>query len=284
MTRSVMTIWKCMLLAAVVAALAGALPVRAADTFILSTDSAATLGSLSFQDEDLVEYDAATDTATVLFDGTTLFTNGATEDVNAVCVLPNGNIVLSNDYNATELGGLTFDRCDLVEYNPATDTATLFFDGYPKFGTWSDIDAVHVLANGHIILSTDVNATLGGLGFQDEDLVEYDPVAQTATLFFDGTTLFTDGGAEDVDAVCVLPNGHIILSTETDATLNGFAFEDEDLVEYDPVAGTATLFFDGSASLSPAGDVNAVHVPEPASLAVLGIGALGVLLRRRPRA
>ena len=89
MTRSVMTTWKCMILAAVVAALAGALPARAG-TFVLSTYDEAGLGGLTFQDEDLVDYDPVTDTATMVFDGSALFTDGGAEDIDAVHVLPNG--------------------------------------------------------------------------------------------------------------------------------------------------------------------------------------------------
>jgi hypothetical protein len=51
-----------------------------------------------------------------------------------------------------------------------------------------------------IFLSTIENATLGGLGFGNDDLVEYNSLTDMATLFFDGGTFFT-GSAEDIDAV-----------------------------------------------------------------------------------
>jgi len=101
-------------------------------------------------------------------------------------------ITLSTD-SAAILGGLSFTDKDLVEYDPATDTASLFFDG--SLTTLNvDITALHVLANGHLILAGKGNpdVTLGGLIFQAGDLVDYDPVADTATLIFDGDALFTD--------------------------------------------------------------------------------------------
>ena len=148
-------------------------------------------------------------------------------------------IILATDTEAT-LGGLTFGDDDLVDYDPVADTATLYFEGDPLFGTmWEDIDAVHVLSNGHIILSTDADATLGGLSFGDDDLVDYDPVADTATLYFDGGALFSNLD-EDIDAVHVLSNGHIILSTKGSATLGGLSVGDDDLVDYDPVSDTWT--------------------------------------------
>ncbi|MEE8271859.1 MAG: Ig-like domain-containing protein, partial [Alphaproteobacteria bacterium] len=231
----------------------------------LSTLGDATLGGLTFGDDDLAEYVPATDTAALSFDGGALFSNGS-EDVDAVHVLANGHIILSTIGDAT-LGGLTFGKDDLVDYDPVADTATLLFDGGALFSNTSeDIDAAHVLANGHIVLSTTDDATLGGLTFGDDDLVEYDPVADTATLIFDGGALFSSG-FEDIDAVHVLDNGHFVLSTIGNATLGGLSFGDDDLVDYDPVADTATLLFDGGASFSNAAeDVDAAFVSGDSTL------------------
>ncbi|HHO59824.1 MAG TPA: LamG domain-containing protein, partial [Thiotrichales bacterium] len=147
-------------------------------------------------------------------------------------------LILSTDRTET-LGGLTFTDGSLAEYDPDADSATLYFDE-SLFSASEDIDAVHVLANGHIILSTTGSATLGGLSFSDGDLVDYDPVNDSATLYFD-ESLFSAN--EDIDAVYIMSNGHILLSTTGSATLGGLSFSDGDLVEYDPVSDTATLYF-----------------------------------------
>jgi hypothetical protein len=110
--------------------------------------------------------------------------------------------------------------------------------------------------NGHILLSTDSDATLGGLNFTDNDLVEYDPDSDTATLYFDGSTTTL---TSDIDAVHVLENGHIVLSTKDDASLGGLSFKDGDLVDYDPVNDTAVLYF-AEALFSAAEDVRSVHI------------------------
>ena len=141
----------------------------------------------------------------------------------------NATIILSTDATET-LGGLTFNNGDLAEYNPTTDTATLFFDG-SLFSGVEEIDAVHVLANGNIILSTENDATLGGLLFEDGDLVEYNPTTDVATLYFDEDLFSQD---ESIDAVYILDNGNIILSTVSNARLGGLNFGYEDLVEYNP--------------------------------------------------
>ncbi len=179
---------------------------------------------------------------------------------NEVLVGDDVSLTLSTTGNAT-LGGLKFGDDDLVDYDSDIDTATRLFDGGTTFSnTNQDIDAVQVLANGHVILSTRGDATLGGLTFGDDDLVDYDPGTDTATLFFDGGALFSNT-FEDVNAVHVLANGHIILSTRSDATLGGLTFGDDDLVDYDPATDTATILLDGGTLFSnTTEDVDAVYV------------------------
>ena len=84
-------------------------------------------------------------------------------------------------------------------YDPVADSATMYLDG-SNFGLTGWINAVHLLENGHLVLSTDANATLGGLNFTPDDFVDYDPVSDTAVLYFDGG-LFS--AAENVRSVHV---------------------------------------------------------------------------------
>jgi hypothetical protein len=221
------------------------------DPIFLSTDSAATLGGLAFDDIDLAEYDPPADSASLFFEGapTTLLI-----DIDALHVLANGHILLSTKDAAT-LGGLSFADGDLVEYDPATDTAVLYFDE-AAFSADEDIISVYIMANGHILLSTDSNATLGGLSFTDKDLVEYNPGSDTATLYFDGSTTTL---SSDIDAVHLLDNGNILLSTTNDDTLGGLSFKDGDLVDYDPVTDTAVRYFD-EARFTSDEDVISAHI------------------------
>jgi hypothetical protein len=238
-------------------------------TIDLSTaGSAPTLGGLTFRNGDVVRYDTLTDTSTLLFDEDA-FTSGP-EDVDAFELLANGHMIISALSTAT-LGGLTFSRGSLAEYDPVSGTATLFFDE-ALFGAPANVDGVAVLPSGNLVLSTDASQTLGGLAFRDGDLVEYDPIAGTATLFF-SEDLF--GGDENVDAVDVLPDGRIVLSTAANATLGGLSFRNGDLALYDPGTGTATLFF-SEDNFSASEDVDAVAVPEPAAATLLALGLVGL--------
>ena len=122
------------------------------------------------------------------------------EDIDAVCVLANGNIVLSTQDQA-KIGGLRFNDGDLIEYNPVTDMSKLLFsEGF--FSEDEDIDAVSILESGNILLSTKGNASLGGLRFRQNDLVEYDPSNQRATIYMSGG-LFSFGD-KSLDAVYVV--------------------------------------------------------------------------------
>ena len=224
---------------------------------IISADSDAILGGLSFENIDLVRYNAEIDTATLFFDGGLV---GLVDEIDAMHLLANGHIVFSLKIDGMTLGGLTFDEEDLVDYDPVLDTATLIFDGSSLFETSDeDVKSVYVMDNGHFVLSTSSSATLGGLSFENIDLVEYDPVADKASLFFDGslTTL-----TEKINAVHVLPNGHIVISiTAASATLGGLSFTEDDLVDYDPVADTATVMFDGGSLFdAPDEDIKSVHI------------------------
>jgi hypothetical protein len=153
-------------------------------------------------------------------------------------------IALSTDTAApgSTLGGVTFSNGTVVRYDTVAGTATTIF-AEANFTGSENIDAFDLLPNGHMILSTISTATLGGITFSDGSLVEWDPVNLTASLFFDETTFDGAGSNKNIDAVSVLPNGHILISTEGSHSLGGLSFLNGDVVEWDPVNLTASIFF-----------------------------------------
>lgn len=222
----------------------------------LSTAAAAQLDGLSFENEDAVLYE---DGAAALFtDGSEIFTGD--EDIDAFHILSGGSILFSTTSDA-EIGGLSFADEDVVAYDADLGTASLYFDGSAVLADDEDIDAICVLDNGNLLLSTMDDASIGGLSFNDEDLVEYNPATGTATLYFDGSAVFTDD--EDLDAVTVLYGGHIVLSTEDAAAIGSLSFGAGDMVDYDPVAGTAALVFSGNARFAdPDENIDAAYIDE----------------------
>lgn len=170
-------------------------------------------------------------------------------------------IYVSTSGGAT-FGGLTVEDEDVAFFDPNTTTATRIFEGDVVYASDEETDAYHLLSSGNLLFSTGDSATIGTLSFNDEDVVEVDPNTGTATLFFDGSAVFS--GDEDLDAFCVLGNGNYVLSTSGGATIGSLSFNDEDLVEYDPNSGTATMFLDGSTVISDDSgnglDINGVHV------------------------
>jgi hypothetical protein len=287
-------------LAAALAAALGPAGTAGAASFYLSTDTGpggSDLGTppLNFSNGTVVRYDDATDTATVFFDET-LFNNGAgNENVDAFELLANGDILLSTT-NPADLGGLdNFDNGDLVQYDLATDIATLFFnDSLLTAPGSTNVDAVAVLPNGHVLLSTTTDQILGGVSFRNGDVIEWAPSSPTTGttigIFFNENLFGADPTSNldqnvNLDAFDVLDDGRIVLSTfENNVTLGGLTFLNGDLVLYDPVAGTATRWFDESL-FGGNEDIDAVAVPEPNALGLLTLGLVGVAIvgRRRRR-
>ena len=103
-------------------------------------------------------------------------------------------------------------------------------DGSSFLSDTSTNELVIQAASDSLLLSTWDNETLGGLSFGDDDIVEYDQVGDTATLFFDGGNLFSNNG-EDIDAIHYRSDGNIlVIFTAGGATLGGLTFEDGDVV------------------------------------------------------
>ncbi len=176
------------------------------------------------------------------------------------CIPTSRNFVFST-LNTATLAGLSFEEDDLIYYDSLAGTAAQIFSGNTSFSNPNEnIDAVHYLDSGQIIISTVGDASIGGINFGDDDLVQYDPLTGTTTLLFNGGNLFLSAN-EDIDAVHILANGHIALSTTGGATLGGLSFGDDDIIEYDPVSDTATVLFDGGTLFSnPNEDVDAVYI------------------------
>ncbi len=165
--------------------------------FFSPEGNAAATDGTAFGPDDILKYDPRTRVLTRFLDGDSHFSNNG-EKIDALFLLDNGNIILSTS-GAARLGGLTFEDEDLVEYNPASRTASLYFDGSLHFTGDEDISGVHVIDSGRMLLSTESDAQLGGLSFKAGDIVLYTTTPHVGSVFFNGINEF--GSVQNIDSI-----------------------------------------------------------------------------------
>ena len=111
----------------------------------------------------------------------------------------------SND--GVTLHGVSYDRGDVIEFDPLNQTSGLFFDGGLIGGDNPDLQGFAVLDDGNYLLAAFNGGadamTLGGLTFSRDDIVRYDPSSGQATLLLEGMEEFSAPG-EIIDAVTVV--------------------------------------------------------------------------------
>lgn len=114
-----------------------------------------------------------------------------------------GDLLLSFDVTVA-LDGITADDEDLVQLaSTVPDDWVLYFDGSAEgVPAGADLDGADLIdSNGHLALSFDISGTVGGVSFDDEDVLEFTPGPDTWTKRYDGSTAHAALAAADVDAV-----------------------------------------------------------------------------------
>ncbi|MGB5324932.1 MAG: DUF6701 domain-containing protein [Pseudomonadales bacterium] len=256
-------------------------PTPSDELLVLATDTDATLGGLAFGDEDFVEYDAATDAATRIFDGSSVLAFDS--DIEAIHILNNGNYLFTTQDDNTA-NGLSYENEDIVEYNPASGTTSLFFNGDAVFAQEEALDAFSVLDDGSYLLSTTGGASIGSLNFNDEDVVRYDPASGIATMYFDGSTV--SSGIADLTGVHAMDSGNLLMTfSNNNVSIGGLPDVDNgDVIEYDLTTGLATIYFDESL-FSGNEDVRGVflsesNTPSPSALQIVVASTASTCVRQ----
>ncbi|MCB9155906.1 MAG: S8 family serine peptidase [Caldilineaceae bacterium] len=188
----------------------------------------------------------------------------ATSDDVVITVNPaasTGNVLyLSSSANGT-VGGVAFRDEDILAYDPNTDRWSLAFDGSDVGLGGVDVDALAVLSDGSLLLSTDNPVTLSGVGsVDDSDIVHFMPsslgdnTAGSYALYFRGADVGLTTSGEDIDAIDFAPDGRLLISTLNSASVPGVSANDEDILAFAPTAlgaptkGSWSLYFDGSTA------------------------------------
>lgn len=217
---------------------------------------------------------------TVFFDGSDVGLAGT--DLNAFAVVDTGTILMSFMQPVTLAGVGKVDDSDIVQFNAVSlgnntaGTFTLYFDGSDVGLTKAseDIDALDLLPDGRLIVSTVGSYAVIGAQGKGDDLLSFTPAGLGATtsgtwsLYFDGSDVGIKP-ATNVDGVDVAANGDIFLTTSENVSLAGLTIGDEDVAHCTPVSlgaatnctFTSTLYFDGSNWGVAADDIDAIQIP-----------------------
>lgn len=234
------------------------------DTITISTTgSGGRLGSpaVTFDDSDLVEYTIPDKAAELVVHVGDLFAKG-TNEVNAAHIDTDGTIYFSVGKSSRTINGLNVKTGDILKYDPVSGIVTIYLDGGSHFSNNGEtVDAIYLLDNGNFILSTAGSASLGGVNFEDEDLVEYNPNDRAANIYFDGSSHFTSD--EDINGIHIIDSSRMLLSTESDAQLGALSFKKGDVILYAPTPRVASVFMNGATEFGSEQNIDTITVAYP---------------------
>lgn len=231
-----------------------------------SSSTSGTAGGVSFADEDILTYNTSTGTWSMYFDGSDVGLGSA--DVNAFDLLTDGTILISLDATFSVTGLGTVDDSDIIRFTPTSlgsttaGTFSWYFDGSDVGLDTNneDIDAIDVLSDGRILISTLGTFSVTGASGDDKDLAVFTPTALGATttgswaFYFDGSDVGLTTTNEDILGAWVASNGDIYLTTLGTFSVTGASGDGADIFRCVPgslgstTTCTFSLYWDGSAN------------------------------------
>lgn len=256
-------------------------PPPADQSLFITLGSGTTVGGLSVANEDVLAFDGAN--FDVSFDGSDV--GLAPLRIDAFSWLDAGSLLLSFDKAGTVPGIVgTVDDSDIVWFEatslgPTTSgTFTPYVDGSDVGLTKDahDVDAIEILSDGRILLSTTGAVVLPGTTALDEDLLAFtatslgETTAGSFSLSFDGSDVGLGETGEDVDALAIDALGRFNLSATDAFAVPDVAGQDEDVFVFTPTlldppltegSFAPSLLFDGSSFGLGGNDVFAVDLP-----------------------
>ena len=128
-----------------------------------------------------------------------------------------------------------------------------------------------------IYMSSTTGGTIDGVKFKDEDILKYDTVSDTWSLYFDGSDV---GLTTDVNAFSIMDDGSILFSINSTTNLSIGTVQDEDIIKFVPTSlgsdtsGSFEWYFDGSdVGLDSSGeDIDAIGFTDDGTLVVSTLG------------
>ncbi len=236
------------------------------DVIYVSSTSGGSAGGVGFRDEDILSHDTVTGAWAMVFDGSDV---GVTNDVNAFFRMADGSYLISFNTGTSVPGVATVDDSDVVRFIPTSlgtttsGTFEWYFDGSDVglSASGEDVDAIHMLADGRILMSTVGSYSVSGASGADEDLIIFTPTALgsatsgTWAPYFDGSDVgLNTSSGEDVTGVWQSDGGHIYLTTLTTVGVTGVTGDGADIFICAPsslgstTSCTFSMYWDGSAN------------------------------------
>ena len=178
--------------------------------------------------------------------------DGAATSTDEVTVTVNTATLYFSVGTVQTLSGVPVTTHDVVAFDGTTFSVLLDGEDVGLDANSENIDALAVLSNGHILVSTTGNISVPGVSGKDEDVLEFTPSllgatsAGTWSMRLDGSVVGLEAAGEDVDAVELLGNGHLLVSTRELVSVTNVSGEDEDVLDFDPVTGQWATYFDGT--------------------------------------
>jgi len=256
--------------------------VTGVDTWLSFTSATSVPGLGTVADEDIVSYNLATGTWSVVFDGSDVGLSGFA--IDGMARWYDNSILLS----FTEAGnvpglaggpaGAAVDDSDIVRFvpsslGPATSGSfTFHFDGSDVGLTTDDedVDAIALTSTFQLVISTLGAASVDGIKGKvaDADLLRFldrghgAKTEGTFVMYFDGSDVGLSDAGEDVDAADIRKNGKLLLSTLGTAAVPGLSAADEDVLQFAPTS----LGDDTSGSYGMFLDLTTLGIPASANV------------------
>ena len=220
----------------------------------------------------------------LFFDASDVGISTSGQDLNDFHIVDSSTLLLT--FNATlTLDTLTVEPWDVVQFNASSlgdvtaGTFSMYLDGNDVgLDTTSElIDALDVLADGRVLISTSGSPVVPGISSgEDEDILAFTPTtlgdntSGTWAMYFNGSDVgLADSGREDISGLDVLINGDIYLSALVDFSVAGVSGLNEDVFVCIPTslgdvtacAYSSTLYFDGSTWGLDTNAVDGINIP-----------------------
>ena len=155
------------------------------------------------------------------------------------------------------LGGVAFRDEDIMKFDGSS--WSLLFDGSDVGLGAVDVFAFHLVDADTLLLAFNTSVTVGGQTFAPTDIAQFDATslglttAGTFSMYFNGVDVGLDASNDYLDALEILPDGSLLVSTRGNPSVPGVTGAlDEDILAFAPTtlgdttSGTWAMYFDGS--------------------------------------